>query len=96
MESTGVLTDAEEARTHPDAGARKVIIPAPGKNADLTLAHGVNDGDYDPASCVFDSLLTQVTGGGRHVKVFGRYDNESGFAHRVLDVARLVGAPAPA
>ncbi|WP_443076481.1 hypothetical protein [Streptomyces sp. TRM 70361] len=48
----------------------------------------------DPASCVFDSQLTQVTGGGRQVKVFGWYDNESGFAHRVLDVARLVGAPA--
>ncbi|MGW6553221.1 type I glyceraldehyde-3-phosphate dehydrogenase, partial [Streptomyces sp. NPDC055051] len=35
----------------------------------------------DPASCVFDSQLTTVTGDGRHVKVFGWYDNESGFSH---------------
>ncbi|MBW8738539.1 MAG: type I glyceraldehyde-3-phosphate dehydrogenase [Streptomyces turgidiscabies] len=45
----------------------------------------------DPASCVFDSQLTTVTGGGRHVKVFGWYDNESGFSHRVVDVVRLLG-----
>ncbi|MFF9143371.1 type I glyceraldehyde-3-phosphate dehydrogenase [Streptomyces sp. NPDC014861] len=48
----------------------------------------------DPASCVFDSQLTTVTGDGRHVKVFGWYDNESGFSHRLIDVARLLGAGA--
>ncbi|MDV9171320.1 type I glyceraldehyde-3-phosphate dehydrogenase [Streptomyces sp. W16] len=46
----------------------------------------------DPASCVFDSKLTAVTGDGRHVKVFGWYDNESGFSHRIVDVVRLLGA----
>ncbi len=30
------------------AGARKVVISAPGKGADLTVVMGVNDGDYDP------------------------------------------------
>ncbi|MFB6788132.1 type I glyceraldehyde-3-phosphate dehydrogenase [Streptomyces olivaceus] len=45
----------------------------------------------EAASCVIDSGLTTVTGGGRHVKVFGWYDNESGFSHRVVDVARLLG-----
>ncbi|MFG2196693.1 type I glyceraldehyde-3-phosphate dehydrogenase [Streptomyces sp. NPDC048639] len=45
----------------------------------------------DPASCIFDSKLTTVTGDGRHVKVFGWYDNESGFSHRVVDVVRLLG-----
>ncbi len=48
----------------------------------------------DPASYVFDSRLTTVTGDGRHVKVFGWYDNESGFSHRVVDVVRLLGARA--
>ncbi|GAA3904884.1 type I glyceraldehyde-3-phosphate dehydrogenase [Streptomyces lacrimifluminis] len=48
----------------------------------------------DPASCVFDSRLTTVMGGGRHVKVFGWYDNESGFSHRVVDVVRLLGTRA--
>jgi glyceraldehyde 3-phosphate dehydrogenase len=48
----------------------------------------------DPASCIFDSQLTTVTGDGRHVKIFGWYDNESGFSHRLVDVARLLGADA--
>ncbi|MEU2060635.1 type I glyceraldehyde-3-phosphate dehydrogenase [Streptomyces sp. NPDC013455] len=48
----------------------------------------------DPASCIFDSQLTTVTGEGRHVKIFGWYDNESGFSHRVVDVVRLLGARA--
>ncbi|MET9766572.1 type I glyceraldehyde-3-phosphate dehydrogenase [Streptomyces sp. NPDC006415] len=46
----------------------------------------------DPASCIFDSKLTTVTGDGRHVKIFGWYDNESGFSHRLVDVARLLGS----
>ncbi|MFG3496002.1 type I glyceraldehyde-3-phosphate dehydrogenase [Streptomyces sp. NPDC047928] len=49
VESTGVFTDADKARAHLTAGARKVIISAPAKNEDLTLAYGINDGLYDPA-----------------------------------------------
>ncbi|MFD4639750.1 type I glyceraldehyde-3-phosphate dehydrogenase [Lentzea sp. NPDC058436] len=49
IESTGVFTDATKARAHVDAGARKVIISAPAKNEDLTLAYGVNHEAYDPA-----------------------------------------------
>jgi glyceraldehyde 3-phosphate dehydrogenase len=43
----------------------------------------------DPASCVFDSLLTQAAG--TLVKVFGWYDNEWGYASRMADLAVLVG-----
>ncbi|GHF70564.1 glyceraldehyde 3-phosphate dehydrogenase [Amycolatopsis bartoniae] len=43
----------------------------------------------DPASCVFDSLLTQVIEG-RHVHIFGWYDNEWGFSNRLVDTTRLV------
>jgi glyceraldehyde 3-phosphate dehydrogenase len=43
-----------------------------------------------PASCLFDPSGTQVTGDGR-VKVRGWFDNEWGFSHRLLDLARLVG-----
>ncbi|MCQ1946961.1 type I glyceraldehyde-3-phosphate dehydrogenase [Arthrobacter sp. zg-Y1171] len=50
IESTGFFTKAEDARKHIDAGAKKVLISAPGKGADLTVVMGVNDGDYDPAS----------------------------------------------
>ncbi|MFJ9517718.1 type I glyceraldehyde-3-phosphate dehydrogenase [Kitasatospora sp. NPDC101801] len=46
----------------------------------------------DPHSCIFDAKLTTVGGNGRHVKIFGWYDNESGFSHRVVDVVRLLGA----
>ncbi|HEU5161019.1 MAG TPA: type I glyceraldehyde-3-phosphate dehydrogenase [Streptosporangiaceae bacterium] len=42
----------------------------------------------DPASCVFDSLLTQADA--ELVKIFGWYDNEWGYANRLADVAELV------
>jgi glyceraldehyde 3-phosphate dehydrogenase len=47
----------------------------------------------DPASCIFDSLLTQVIEG-RHVHVFGWYDNEWGFSNRLVDATKLVGGEA--
>jgi glyceraldehyde 3-phosphate dehydrogenase len=43
-----------------------------------------------PASCTFDSKLTQVTG--NLVKVFGWYDNEWGYSHRLVDIVKIVGA----
>ncbi|WP_295641998.1 type I glyceraldehyde-3-phosphate dehydrogenase [uncultured Corynebacterium sp.] len=47
IESTGFFTDANDARAHIDAGAKKVIISAPGKNEDATFVVGVNHEDYD-------------------------------------------------
>jgi len=47
IESTGVFTDAEKAKGHLEAGAKRVIISAPAKNEDITLVLGVNDGMYD-------------------------------------------------
>ena len=44
----------------------------------------------DPASCVFDSTLTQAQG--ELVKVFGWYDNEWGYTHRLLDLVDLIAA----
>ena len=43
-----------------------------------------------PASCTFDSPLTQVVG--NMVKVFGWYDNEWGYSHRLVDLALIVGS----
>ena len=50
IESTGRFTNREDAQKHIDAGAKKVIISAPGTNDDLTLVIGVNDDKYDAAN----------------------------------------------
>ena len=50
LESTGLFTDAEKARAHISAGAKKVIISAPAKGEDITIVLGVNEDRYDPAS----------------------------------------------
>jgi len=48
----------------------------------------------NPASCLFDPSGTQVTADGG-VKVRGWFDNEWGYANRLLDLCRLVGRPGP-
>jgi len=50
IESTGLFTDAVQAKTHVDNGAKKVIISAPAKNEDITIVMGVNDSAYDAAA----------------------------------------------
>lgn len=50
IEATGLFTDADKAKAHLAAGAKKVIISAPGKNEDITLVLGVNEDKYDPAN----------------------------------------------
>jgi glyceraldehyde 3-phosphate dehydrogenase len=47
VESTGLFTDAEKAKAHLNAGAKKVIISAPAKNEDITIVMGVNHDKYD-------------------------------------------------
>jgi len=47
IESTGLFTDAEKAKGHLAAGAKKVIISAPGKGEDITVVLGVNDQKLD-------------------------------------------------
>ncbi|MDI3327495.1 MAG: glyceraldehyde-3-phosphate dehydrogenase [Alicyclobacillaceae bacterium] len=49
VEATGKFRDREGASKHLQRGAKKVLITAPGKNEDVTLVMGVNEGDYDPA-----------------------------------------------
>jgi len=48
IESTGRFRSRDDAAMHLKGGARKVLISAPGKGADLTVVIGVNDADYDP------------------------------------------------
>jgi glyceraldehyde 3-phosphate dehydrogenase len=64
IESTGRFTDREGASQHLSAGAKKVVISAPGKDEDITIVMGVNEEKYDPklhhiisnASCTTNCL----------------------------------------
>ena len=64
IESTGLFTGRDDAAKHLEAGARKVIISAPAKEPDVTVALGVNFDTYDPgrhnvisnASCTTNCL----------------------------------------
>ncbi len=49
IESTGLFTEAEKAKGHLTAGAKKVIISAPAKGEDITIVMGVNHEKYVPA-----------------------------------------------
>jgi glyceraldehyde 3-phosphate dehydrogenase len=48
VESTGRFRSRDQAALHLKGGAKKVLLSAPGKGADLTVVIGVNDGEYDP------------------------------------------------
>jgi len=68
IESTGLFTDSEKAKGHIAAGAKKVIISAPGKGDVKTLLIGINDNEYDAkkhdivsnASCTTNCLAPLV------------------------------------
>lgn len=68
MECTGIFRDREKAGKHIQAGAKKVIVSAPGKKVDGTFVMGVNDETYDPsahhvvsnASCTTNCLAPVV------------------------------------
>ena len=49
IESTGLFADSEKAKGHLTAGAKKVIISAPGKGEVKTIVMGVNENEYEPA-----------------------------------------------
>ena len=68
VESTGRFTDREGCESHLKAGAKKVLLSAPGKGMDMTIVMGVNDDSYDKnrhhivsnASCTTNCLAPVV------------------------------------
>ncbi len=64
IEATGKFNSKEKANLHLQAGAKKVILTAPGKDEDITIVMGVNEDKYDPdkhaiisnASCTTNCL----------------------------------------
>ncbi|KXB08231.1 glyceraldehyde-3-phosphate dehydrogenase [candidate division MSBL1 archaeon SCGC-AAA385D11] len=63
IEGTGIFREREKAAKHLDAGAKKVLITAPGKGegADITLIPGVNNDQYDPEKHKIMSLGSCTT-----------------------------------
>ncbi|MCY7530760.1 glyceraldehyde-3-phosphate dehydrogenase [Bacillus altitudinis] len=68
IEATGKFNSKDQAMGHIDAGAKKVVLTAPGKNEDVTIVMGVNEDDLDPekhvvisnASCTTNCLAPVV------------------------------------
>ena len=98
IESTGFFTDANKAKAHLDAGAKKVIISAPAKNEDITIVLGVNEGRYDPQQHTIISNASCTTNGLAPVAkvLFDRWGIEKGIlttihaytnSQRLLDLA---------
>ena len=99
IESTGLFTEAEKAKGHITAGAKKVIISAPAKNEDITVVMGVNHENYDPAkhnivsnaSCTTNCLAPVV-----HVLLKEGYGIEEGImttVHSYTATQKTVDGP---
>lgn len=98
IESTGVFTDANKARAHITAGAKKVIITAPAKNEDVTIVLGVNEEVLDVskhtiisnASCTTNCLAPVVK------VLYDKFGVESGYmttVHSYTLDQRILDAP---
>ena len=61
LEATGRFTDRDKAAVHLAAGAKRVLVSAPSKGADLTFVMGVNDRLYDGAKHVITSIGSCTT-----------------------------------
>ncbi|MGO4986830.1 type I glyceraldehyde-3-phosphate dehydrogenase [Gallicola sp. Sow4_E12] len=61
IDSTGAFRDKEGLSKHIKAGAKKVLLTAPGKGVDKTIVLGVNDEDYDPENDVVISNASCTT-----------------------------------
>jgi glyceraldehyde 3-phosphate dehydrogenase len=97
LESTGFFTEADKARAHIDAGAKKVVISAPAKGADITVVMGVNEGAIQAdhqiisnASCTTNCLAPMVKV--LHEK-FGLVKGMMNTIHSYTSDQRLLDAP---
>jgi glyceraldehyde 3-phosphate dehydrogenase len=61
LESTGKYTDREKAAVHLTTGAKRVLVSAPSKGADLTFVMGVNDAAYDGSRHFITSIGSCTT-----------------------------------
>ena len=95
VESTGIFRKRDQAKLHLDAGAKKVIITAPGKDEDMTVVLGVNEEMYDPARHHIISNASCTTNGLAPVAkvLFDRFGIEKGIlttVHSYTNSQRLL------
>ncbi|MTI61383.1 MAG: type I glyceraldehyde-3-phosphate dehydrogenase [Firmicutes bacterium] len=100
IESTGFFTNADDAKKHLDAGAKKVLISAPATNEDITIVMGVNEGDYNPAEHNVISMASCTTNCLAPVaKVLNdKFGIEKGLMttiHSYTGAQRILDAPGP-
>jgi glyceraldehyde 3-phosphate dehydrogenase len=100
IESTGLFTDAEKAKAHITAGAKKVIISAPAKKEDITIVMGVNEDKYDPAKHTIVSNASCTTNGLAPVAkvLHERFGIDKGFlttVHSYTNSQKLLDLAAP-
>jgi glyceraldehyde 3-phosphate dehydrogenase len=98
LESTGLFTAKADAMKHIQAGAKKVLVSAPSKDADVTIVMGVNNSKYDPAKHNIISMASCTTGAlAPLVKVLNdSFGIEKGFmttTHAYTMDQRLLDAP---
>jgi glyceraldehyde 3-phosphate dehydrogenase len=98
LESTGLFTGKADAMKHIQAGAKKVLVSAPSKDADVTIVMGVNHSKYDPAKHNVISMASCTTGAlAPLVKVLNdAFGIEKGFmttTHAYTTDQRLLDAP---
>lgn len=99
IESSGFFTDREGASKHIQAGAKKVLISAPGKNVDFSVVKGVNDGLLKKTHAVVSNCSCTTNAAAPLVKVINdNFSIEKGFlitTHAYTATQRLVDAPDP-
>jgi glyceraldehyde 3-phosphate dehydrogenase len=61
IEATGKFNEKDKAMAHVEAGAKKVILTAPGKNEDVTIVMGVNEQEYDSENHIIISNASCTT-----------------------------------
>lgn len=98
VESTGLFTERDKAAKHLTAGARKVLLSAPGKGPDITVVLGVNYEMYDKAKHNVISMASCTTGSlAPPVKIINdKFGIEKGMmttVHAYTGDQRLVDAP---
>jgi glyceraldehyde 3-phosphate dehydrogenase len=101
LECTGLFTNRNQAANHLQAGARKIIVSAPGKDIDATIIYGVNHQQLDGSEQIISrttcttkclaqvaKVLDQATGIGGLMTTIHAYTNDQHLCEYLLSTYR--------